>query len=411
MKRSIALVASLLLLGLPTGRAAAGNTLDDVKKRGILVAGVNGTCRPFGFMDGDAGALCGYDVDFVRAVAARLGVRAVLTPVTEANRIPELVDGKIDLVAATMSRTSDRAKIVDFSDSYFVASQKLLARKGAARGAADLKGKRIGTAGGSGWEAGLAAVVPEAVTVAFDSSGKAAEALRAGRIDAISADRRILAALLGKLPPGQFDILPLTVSEERYQMAVRKGDRELLAAVNATIREMAESGEAERIGDRWFGAGPASPGPAATAAGVVMRRSAEATRFVVMPIKGTFTPGAAVSFFDPRGSFVAKGWVKSFYTDEIYVDIDPAGADAVDYGFVVVMNMPEDAARDLILRQQALLKSVTDDIRAETIARQERIAANAEETEKQRRKEQVDFERLKMQLDYVYDRYYYRWYW
>lgn len=134
------------------------------------------------------------------------------------------------------------------------------------------------------------------------------------------------------------------------------------------------------------------------------------TRFVVMPIKGVFKPGADVSFFDPAGNFVAKGTVKSFYTDEIYVDIDPARADAVDYGFVVVMNVPDDAARDLILKKQTLLKSVTAQIREEDIARREKIGAKEESMERQRRQEQLDFERRKMELDYTYDNYYYGWY-
>lgn len=406
MRRPIALGVSLLLLAVPAGRAAAGNTLENVKKKGVLVAGVKDTCPPFGFRERDTGAYCGYDVDFVRAIAARLGVKAIFTPVTEANRIPELVDGGVDIIAATMTRTPDRAKVVDFSDAYFVASQKVLVKKGTARGIADLGGKRIGTAVGSDWETNLRLNVPGAGIVIFNSAAKAVESLRKGGIDALSADERILATVLAKLPRGQFEILPATISEEPYRMAVRKGDRELLAAVNETIRAMAGSGESRSIGDRWLGGTPAAPPAAGAAAGVVVRRSADATRLVVMPIKGTFGPGADVSFFDPGGHFIATGKVKSFYTDETYVDIDPARADAVDYGFVVVMNMPEDAARELILGKQELLKSVTDEVRAESIARQEKIAENAEAMEKQRRKEQVEFERLKMGLDYMYDNYY-----
>ena len=410
MTRPVALVVSLFLLALPAGRAVAGNTLENVKKKGTISAGVRDTCPPFGFRDRDTGEYCGYDVDFVKTIAARLGVKAIFTPVTPANRIPELLEGGIDIIAATMTKTPDRARLVDFSDAYFVASQKVIARKGAVGSLGDLGGKKVGTAKGSAWEFNLRTKLPGATVVPFDKGAGALEALRKGEIDAVSTDERILADILPKLPQGSFEIAPVMIAEEPYVMAVRKGDKELLRVVNETIREMAGSGEAQKVGDKWFSREPVARPPAGSAAGVVVRRSGDLTRFVVMPIKGVFAPGADVDFFDPAGNFVAKGKVKSFYTDEIYVDIDPAGADAVNYGFVVVMNLPDAAAKSLILEKQEVLKSVTDQIRSETEARQEKIAAADEAMAKQRRREQVEFERQKMQLDYMYDNYYYGWY-
>ncbi len=409
MRKPIAVAVSVLLFGISVGQALAGTTLDDVRKKGLLVAGVKSASPPFGFVNSGTGELAGYDVDFVKAVAARLGVKAVFIPVTASNRIPELLDGSIDIIAATMTRTPGRSVLVDFSDAYFVASQKVLAEKGAVTNLADLRGKKIGTARGSAWEFNLRAKVPGAAILPFDNSARAVEALRKGEIDAVSTDARILAALLPRLPPGRFEIVRTAVDEEPYVMAVRKGDKELLGALNETIREMAGSGEARKINDRWFEPGTATVAPPGAAGGIVLRRSADPTRFVVMPIKGVFKPGAEVSFFDPAGSFVARGSVKSFYTDEVYVDIDPAKVDSVDYGFVVVMNVPDDAAKDLILKKQDLLRSVTQQIRSENIARWEKIGAKEEEMAKQRRQEQLDFERRKMELDYMYDNYWYGW--
>ncbi len=410
MRRPLAVVVSLLLLGVPAGRALAGNTLDDVKKKGVLVAGVKSASPPFGFLNRETGEFAGYDVDYVRAIAARLGVKAVFTPVTPANRISQLLDGGIDIVAATVTKTPNRAKVVDFSDAYFIASQKILAKKGTVASLGDLRGKKIGTARASAWEFNLRTRVPGAEILPFDNSVRAVAALRNGEIDAVSTDARILAAILGKLPPGRFEIVPITVAEEPYVMAVRKGDKELLGAVNESIRAMAGNGEAQALNHRWFDPDTATLPPAGAAGGVVLRRSADMTRFVVMPIKGVFKPGAGVSFFDPGGNLVARGTVKSFYTDEVYVDIDPANADAVDYGFVVVMNLPDEAAKSLILQRQELLQSVTEQIRNENVARWEKIGEKEEAMEKQRRQEQVDFERRKMELDYMYDNYYYGWY-
>ncbi len=408
MKKPLAIVISLLLFGVPAGRALAGTTLDEVKRKGILVAGVKDASPPFGFVDRETGAFAGYDVELVKAIASRLGVKAVFTPVTAANRVPELLDGNVDIVAATMAKTPDRERLVDFSETYYLTAQKVLSKTGTVKSLQDLEGKKIGTARGSAWEINVKLKVPGATVVSFDNSLQAVQALRNGEIDAVSTDEVILARLLSKLPEGEYEIAPVRVSEEPYGFAVRKGDKAFLDAVNGAIREMVKSGEARTIFDRWFARAPASP-RADAAGGVVVRKTADMARFVVMPIRGTFRPGADVSFFDPSGNFVARGKVKSFYTDEIYVDAEEGKADSLDYGFVVVMNVSGDAARDLIRKNKDLLKSITEDIRKEDAARHGKISREAAEMEAKRRQEQVDFEKLKMQYDYVYDNRYYGW--
>ncbi len=409
MKKTIAAVLSLLVLGISAGRALAGSTLDDIRKKGVLVAGVKSASPPFGFIDRNTGALSGYDVDFVKAVAARLGVKAVATPVTSANRVSQLVEGNVDVVAAAMAKTRDCGKMVDFSDTYYLASQKILARKGTVKSVTDLQGKKIGTARGSAWEINAKMNIPGADVVSFENSLEAAQALQGRAIDALSADEVILRRLLSKLPQGEYEIPPVGISEDPYGLAVRKGDKAFLDAVNAAIREMEKSGDARAIYARWFDPSPAAV-PTDTAGGVVVRRGADNVRFVVMPVKGTFRPAADVSFFDPAGNFIGTGSVRSFYADEIYVDADPDKADAIDSGFIVGMNMSDAAAKDLVRKEQALLKSVSDDIRAEKAARIAEIGKEAKAMEQTRRQEQVDFEKLKMQLDYQYDNYYYGWY-
>ncbi len=409
MKKPIALVVSLLLLGIPAARAVAGSTLDEVKRKGLLVAGVKSASPPFGFVDRDTGALTGYDVDIVKAVAARLGVKAVLTPVTAPNRVPQLVQGNVDILAAAMAKTPDRARVVDFTDTYYLTSQKVLAGKGAVTSIADLEGKRVGTARGSAWEINVRTNVPGAQVVSFDNAAQAVQALQSGKIDAVSTDEVILVALLATLPRGAYEIPPIRIAEEPYGLAVRRGDPAFLEAVNAALRDLVRSGESRTIYARWFSRAAASA-PAYPAGGIVIRRSANQSRFVVMPIKGTFRPGADVSFFDPAGNFVASGRVTSFYTDEVYVDAEAGKAAAMDYGFVVGMNMSEPEAKELIRKDGDLLKSITQEIRAENIARAEQIGKEAKAMEEKRRQEQVDFARQKMQLDYMYDNYYYGWY-
>ncbi|MDC7714151.1 transporter substrate-binding domain-containing protein [Vogesella sp. LYT5W] len=58
--------------------------------------------------------------------------------------IPALQAKKFEVAIASMSITSDRAKVVDFSDMYFNVPGRLLAKAGAQINDAWYKGKNIG---------------------------------------------------------------------------------------------------------------------------------------------------------------------------------------------------------------------------------------------------------------------------
>src|SRR5688572_10677063 len=96
---SLIAAAAFALTGLLSTAALAGDTLADAKKKGVLLCGVKDSLPPFGFVDGKTRDIVGYDIDFCRALAAKLGVKAELKPVTSASRFPQLQEGNIDLIA------------------------------------------------------------------------------------------------------------------------------------------------------------------------------------------------------------------------------------------------------------------------------------------------------------------------
>ncbi len=149
MKRFGILCLAMVLVGMFCGAALAGDTLADVKKKGVLVAGVKDSLPPFGYVDESTRTIIGYDIDFCKAIADKLGVKLELKPVTSASRMPQLVEGNIDIIAATMTKTPERAQQIDFSVTYFATGQKFLVKKGTVKVLKDLEGKKIGTAKGS----------------------------------------------------------------------------------------------------------------------------------------------------------------------------------------------------------------------------------------------------------------------
>jgi polar amino acid transport system substrate-binding protein len=248
------LLAATLLTGL-VGTALAADTLEEVKKKGVLVAGVKDSLPPFGYVDEKTRTIVGYDIDFVKAIAKKLGVKTDLKPVTSATRMPQLKEGNIDLIAATMTKNPERAKEIDFSDTYFLTGQKFLVKKGSVKKLEDLAGKKIGTAKGSTSEQNVKKALPTAEVLSFDDYPQAFLALQQGKVSAVTTDESILAGLLAKAPNKKsFEIPPkVQISDEPYGIGMRKGDTNFVNFVNKTLLEMEKSGEAKKIYDRWFG--------------------------------------------------------------------------------------------------------------------------------------------------------------
>ena len=110
--QTIAALIALALAALPVTAQAQG-TIQKIKERGKLLAGVKLDTPPFGFLD-DKNEPAGFDIDLVRKIAARIGVPVELVKVTSATRIPLLVSGNVDLVAASMTHTRERDRTIDF---------------------------------------------------------------------------------------------------------------------------------------------------------------------------------------------------------------------------------------------------------------------------------------------------------
>lgn len=256
MKKLALLLLSLaLLLTAASAALAAGDTLAEVKAKGVLVAGVKDSLPPFGYIDEASREIVGYDVDFCRALAKRLGVRLELKPVTSASRMPQLQEGNIDLIAATMTKNAERAKVIDFSYSYFLTGQKFIVKKGTVKSLTDLAGKKIGTAKGSTSEQNAAKSLPSATVLSFDDYPQAFLALQQGKVFAVTTDEAILAGILAKAPNRADYEIPaeVRISDEPYGLGMRKGDSNFVNFVNATLLEMEKSGEAAALFEKWFG--------------------------------------------------------------------------------------------------------------------------------------------------------------
>jgi polar amino acid transport system substrate-binding protein len=105
-------VAGVALTGLTS--PATARSLEDILKAGEIRVGVNPTLPPLALIN-EKNELDGFDVEIAGLIAKKLGVKLVLERVGSPDRIPFVVADKIDFVMGAMTRTADRAKVIDFT--------------------------------------------------------------------------------------------------------------------------------------------------------------------------------------------------------------------------------------------------------------------------------------------------------
>ncbi|WP_454754811.1 transporter substrate-binding domain-containing protein [Cupriavidus basilensis] len=143
-----ALLAGLALAG---AAAHADATLDKIRQRGKLVAGVILSGPPFGTLDPATQKPVGYNVTLAEGVAKGLGVALETVQVQPSNRVQFLQQGKVDILIANMQWTQERSEILTFVPTPFEeVGGAAVARKGS--GIArweDLRGKPVCVSQGS----------------------------------------------------------------------------------------------------------------------------------------------------------------------------------------------------------------------------------------------------------------------
>lgn len=248
-------MAVALVAGFNANTFAAENLLNKVKQRGTLQVGLEGTYPPFSFQD-ENGKLAGFEVDFANALAQHLGLKADLKPTKWDGMLASLDSKRIDVVINQVTLSDERKKKYDFSTPYTVSGIQALTKKdnaGSITKPEDLNGKKVGVGLGSNYEQWLRENVKDADVRTYDDDPTKYQDLRVGRIDAILVDR--LAALdLVKKTGGTLAVAGPAFSRQESGVAVRKGNEDLVKAIDAAIAEMQKDGTLTKLSDKWFGA-------------------------------------------------------------------------------------------------------------------------------------------------------------
>ena len=215
---------------------------------GKIVMVTNAEFPPYEYHENNT--IVGIDADIARAIADQMGMELEIQDMAFDSLIPAIQSGKADFAAAGMTVNEERLRNVDFTETYAEAAQVIIVKEGSEIAApADLTGKKIGVQTGTTGDI-YADDVENAEVQRFNKGMEAVMALTQDKLDAVIIDREP-AKVFVKENEG-LKILDEAFTEEEYAIAIKKGNTELLEKMNAAIKELKESGELQKIVDKYI---------------------------------------------------------------------------------------------------------------------------------------------------------------
>jgi len=244
------LIVSFILFssGCSTKKPDAFQRIIQQKK---LLVGTDATYPPFESKDVSTGKIVGFDIDLMDAICDKLGVKCEYIVVPFDGIISGLNNNKYDAVISAFTITPQREKVIDFSEPYYQASQSIAVRLDQQKinSLIDLKAKKVGVQLGTTGEL-LAKKIEGAEIISFDNIGAAFIDLENGKLDAIINDKPTSQRIIAL--KGNAKIVGPDLTSENYGIAVRKGEKRLLEAINNALTSLQLSGELEDLNNKWF---------------------------------------------------------------------------------------------------------------------------------------------------------------
>ena len=232
-----------------TAAPEAGTEAAAEAEGGTLVMATNAEFPPYEYYEG--GEIVGIDVEIAQAVADHLGMTLEVEDMAFDSVIPAVDSGKADLGAAGLTITEDRQAFVDFSDTYAKAVQSIIVAEGSdITGPEGLAGKKIGVQLGTTGDIYTSDEFGDENVERYNKGVDAVQALKQGKIDAVVIDNEP-AKVFVEQNEGLV-LLETAYAEEEYALAVKKGNTELLDQINTALADLEESGELQKIVDKYI---------------------------------------------------------------------------------------------------------------------------------------------------------------
>lgn len=248
MKKVLRLMALTMLFAMAMSVVGCGKE----KASGKLVFGTNAEFPPFEFIstNGVIENYDGIDIAIADQIAKDNGMTAEISNMEFDSLLIALSNGQIDAAIAGMTVTEERKKSVDFSTSYYVATQVIIVREDSDITCADdLADKFIAVVQGYTGETCISELGYN-----YESFKKGTECVMElvnGKCDAVVIDSATASKYVGDNEGLKIVEDDTVFGSEEYAIAVQKGNTELLNKINASIEKMLSDGTIANLGDKY----------------------------------------------------------------------------------------------------------------------------------------------------------------
>ncbi len=256
MKKISVLLACILLMGILFAGCGGNNSGSDVPtaESGKLHMSTNAAFPPYEMVKDD-GSFEGIDVEVADAIAKKLGLELVVDDMDFTAALTAAQNGQSDIVMAGVTVNEERKKVLDFTDTYANGVQVVIVKEGSDVTLDNMGEKMIGCQKGTtGYTLASAPVEEDGYgedhVIGYDNGAMAVEALKGGQIDCVLIDNEPAKAYV-EANEG-LTILEGEWLNEEYAIGVKKGNTELLEAVNGALKELIEDGTVQKIIDGYI---------------------------------------------------------------------------------------------------------------------------------------------------------------
>jgi len=251
--KSFAVTLGVSILALAASAASLNAaSLEEIKKRGVIRVATDLGVPPYASTDANMQPQ-GSDVDTAKKLAADLGVKLEIVPVTGPNRVPFLLTDKADVVISSFSITDERKKVINFSRPYG-ALQLVVAAPASVEleDTAGLKGKNIAVVRGNVQDTVITQTAPEGTNVMrYDDDATVSAAVVSGQVDAFCTNAPLAMTLAERNP--DLKITPRFVAKVLpYAVGMRKQDEDLRTWVNGWVESGLADGSLGEIYEQWM---------------------------------------------------------------------------------------------------------------------------------------------------------------
>jgi glutamate/aspartate transport system substrate-binding protein len=261
------LLAACLLITAASAQTSGEGlspTLANIKKTHVVHLGYRESSPPFSFLD-QANRPIGYSLELCEAIVDEIGVevddanlKIEYVKVTSDDRIPAVLQKKIDLECGSTTANAERAKQVAFSPLMFIAGTKLMVPKASSVSAVtDLKGKTVVVTKGTTNEQAMHDVDKKFALglniVAAGDHEQSYQMLVDGKADAFATDDILLYGLIARhKAQDKFKVTGEYLSYDPYGIMFRKGEPQLAAVVERTFHKLGSNRDLIPLYNKWF---------------------------------------------------------------------------------------------------------------------------------------------------------------